>query len=467
MQFEMNLFSVILFTSAIISGAVALICYRRRAVIGASTLMWFMLALTFWSVAYAIENLNNSLGWHKFWASAQYLSIATVPVLWLIFAIQYSGQEKAPSLRKLAWLWIVPAITTIMVWTNDLHRLVWPHTQLITLQNITLLDVDYGLYFWIQAIYAYATILAGTLLFVRQSTRAGETYRSQSTIMLLAAVFLLLSNGLYVFDLLPFQGLDITPFSFTISSLILAWGLFRHHLLDLMPIATEAILNSLGDSIMVTDANMRIVFINPAFESLAGLIPGTSVGSPVSDVLYNWPNVFREYKQKALTEIEVDFQSRKMFLELQISPILEQQTFIGCIYDIRNITERVDTDDKIRLLRHSLVTETPDEFTPIIIAFRAKGGKIMDVNSEFIFHTGFSRDEAVGRTALQIGLWHVETRSTLMRLIHEKDHLTDEIVTITTKSGQPQRWKLSVNKPTIDGEELHIWTAKPDGTSPQ
>jgi PAS domain-containing protein len=461
----LNFFSILLFASALISGVVAVLSYRRRAVIGAVTLMWIMITLTFWSTAYAIENLNNALGWHKFWSAAQYLSIASLPVLWLIFAIQYGAQEKAPSLRQLAWLWILPIITIIMVWTNDRHGLVWSQMRLMTLQNVTLLDVDHGTYFWIQALYAYGTILAGTLIFVRQTTRSGETYRSQSAIMLGAAVFLLLSNGLYVFNLLPFQGLDITPFSFTIASLILAWGLFRHRLLDLMPIASEAILNNLGDGIMVTNARQHIVFINPAFESLAELIPGTSVGHLVSEVLYNWPNIFREYRQKTLTEIEIDLQARKMFLELQISPILNGATFMGCIYDIRNITERVDTDEKVRLLRQSLITEKPGEFTPIFIMFRAQDGKIIDVNGEFIFHTGFNRDETIGRTALQMGLWSVETRSAFMRLVHEKSQLADVPLTIVTKSGYSQRWKLSVNKLVIDGEELHLWTAKPDSAS--
>jgi PAS domain S-box-containing protein len=464
MSFSLNYFSAALFVSAIISGIMAVISYRRRAVIGANTLMWLMIALTFWSTVYAIENLNPGLGWHKFWSGAQYLSIASIPVLWLVFAIQYSQQEKAPSLRKLSWLGILPVLTIIMAWTNDLHGLVWPRMELVTLQGITLLSVEHGIYFWVQAIYAYLTIFAGTIIFVRQTMRASDMYRSQAFIMLLAAAFLLLGNGLYVFGLLPFKGLDITPFTFTISSLILAWGLFRHRLLDLMPIASEIVLGSLGDGIMVTDASARIAYINPALEALAGLMPGTSVGHPVSEVLYNWPNIFREYKQSTMTEIELGTGAQKIFLEVQISPLFKQQTYIGCIYDLRNITERVDTESKMRLLRQSITKELPGEYTPILIAFRAKDGKILDINNEYVFHTGYNRDESIGRTALQLGLWDVETRTILTRQMHEKSLLTDAVITVKTKSGQNQTWKLSISTTSMDSDELHIWTAKPDDT---
>ena len=84
-----------LLASATFSGLMAVFCYRRRDVLGATTLMWIMIALTWWSLVYAIENLDPSLGWHKFWSSTQYLSIATIPVLWMIFALQYSQQETA------------------------------------------------------------------------------------------------------------------------------------------------------------------------------------------------------------------------------------------------------------------------------------------------------------------------------------------------------------------------------------
>ncbi|RPH59846.1 MAG: PAS domain-containing protein, partial [Chloroflexi bacterium] len=323
-MFTLNFFSVALFISAIITGVVAVITYRRRAVIGATTLMWIMIALTWWSSVYAIENLSTSLAWHKFWSSAQYLGVAAIPPLWLVFAIQYSQQEKAPKARTLAWLGVIPIITIVMAWTNDWHGLLWPRMELIKFDDVTILDVDHGIYFWIQAVYAYLNIFAGTIIFARRTMQVGDAYRSQAVTMLLAAAVLLLGNGLYVFDLLPFKGLDITPFSFTFSGLLLAWGLFRHRLLDLMPVASENILQNMGDGVLVTDASNRIVYINPAFENLAGMLPETAIGQPAGEALFGWPNIFRGYEQKTLAEVEIPAGKSKIFLEMQVSPLFER-----------------------------------------------------------------------------------------------------------------------------------------------
>jgi PAS domain S-box-containing protein len=420
-----------------------------------------MLALTFWSGCYGIENLSYSIEWHKFWLRVSYTSIVSIPVLWLIFAIQYSQQEKAPSQRKLAWLWIVPLITMIMLWTNDWHRLVWSSTEMVNLSGIALLAVEYGVYFWIHAIYTYGVVLAGAIIFVRRAIQVDEAYRSQSATMLLAILVLLFGNGLYVFKLLPFRGLDITPFSFTISSLVLAWGLFRFKLLDLMPVASEAILQNMGDGILVTDAWSRIVFINSSFENLAWLMKGTSIGNQVTEVLYNWPNIFQDRAKKTLTDIEVPVGDRKAFFEVNISPLFKSRKYVGCIYDIRDITERVRTENRQYLLRQGIDKDAADESTPIMMVLRAKDSKIIEVNTEFTLQTGFSRAEALERTPLQLGLLEVTTRSMMTRQLRNNNQLVDEVILITTKSGEPQAWKLSITKISVDGTELHIWAAKP------
>jgi PAS domain-containing protein len=178
-------------------------------------------------------------------------------------------------------------------------------------------------------------------------------------------------------------------------------------------------------------------------------------------VLYNWPDIFKDHNKRTLTNIEVPIGERKIFFEVNISPLFEKQKYIGCIYDIRDITERVKTENRQTLLRQGIDKNASDEFTPIILAFRAKDSKIIDVNNEFVVQTGFSRAEALGRTALQLGLLEVTTRSEVTRQVRNKEQVIDEVILIATKSGEAQAWKLSITKISVDGTELHIWAARP------
>jgi PAS domain S-box-containing protein len=461
MQFSLNAFSIIYFISAVISGGVAYVSYRRRAVIGAITLMWMMLALTWWSGLGAIENLSPDYGWHLTLSRLGYFGIVSVPVLWLIFSIQYSQQEKTPPARTLALLWIVPAITMIMLWTNGWHKLMWSSIEMVNVQGTMFQAVEHGTYFWVHAIYTYGAVLAGAVIFVRRTMQADEMYRAQAATMMLAALVLLVGNGLYVFQLLPFRGLDITPITFTFSSLILAWGLFRFKLLDLIPVASEVILQNMGDGILVTDARARIVYVNPSFENLAWLTKDTSVGNQVSEVLYNWPDIFKDHNRRTLTNIEVPLGERKIFFEVNISPLFEKQKYVGCIYTIRDITERVKIENRQSLLRQGIDKDSIGEFTPVTMTIRANDGRIIDVNTEFVLQTGFTRAEALERTALQLGLLDVSTRGEVIRQIRNKDQITDEVILVNTKFGEAQAWKLSISKICIDENDIQIWAAKP------
>ncbi len=453
----MLIFAVLL-ASATFTGLMAVFCYRRRRVIGASTLMWIMLALTWWSLAYAVQILRSDLGWHTFWASAQYLSIATLPVLWLVFAIQYSRQEAASSARSLVWLWIFPVITIFMAWTNAWHGQVWSRLEVLPWKDVALLKMEYGLYFWIHAAYSYGSFFAGIIFFIQQATREDQAYRAQASLTLLAAAVLMFGNVIYVFNLFPLRGLDITPLSFSISSGLLALALFRYQMLDLIPIANEIILNSMGDGILVIDARFRVLYINTAFELLAGLTPGLSAGQEIRQLLPDWPDIFQRCEQKKTAEIEVEIGGEKRILETLISPLLRKSVYEGCIYVIRDITERLDLENRLRLSLEISKKERDEVY--IFLAVDAHSGQVLDVNNEFVVETGFSREQVLGRTLLQIGLWDVGMRADFNRLLREGNRVADAPVTIINRTGQRHNWILSVSIASIGGRNIQMWVAR-------
>ncbi|GAB4491763.1 MAG: hypothetical protein Fur0016_02400 [Anaerolineales bacterium] len=453
----MLIFAVLL-ASAAFTGAMVVFCYRRRRVIGASTLMWIMIALTWWSLAYAVQTLRPNLGWQTFWASAQYLSVATLPVLWLIFAIQYSRQDAAPSVRSLLWLWILPVITILMAWTNHWHGQVWSGLKVITWNDVSLLKMEYGPYFWIHAIYSYGNFFVGIVFFVRQSEREDRTYRAQASLTLLAAGLLMVGNILYVFNLLPLQGLDITPLTFSISAGLLALALFRYQMLDLMPIANEIILKNMGDGILVLDVRSRVIYTNPAFEFLAGLLPGLAIGQDIHRLLPDWPDIFQRCEQKKTAEIEVEISGVKRIVELLISPLMRKNAYEGSIYVIRDITERLDLENRLRLSLEIGKKERDDAY--IFLVVDAHSGQVLDVNNEFVVETGFSREQVLGRTLLQVGLWDVGTRTHLARLLREQNRLVDIPITIISRTGQRHNWILSISAVLAGGKEIQMWVAR-------
>ena len=62
--------------------------------------------------------------------------------------------------------------------------------------------------------------------------------------------------------LLPYMALDPTPFGFTVTGILVAWGLLRYRLLDIVPVARDAIVEKMSDPVIVLDAqNLSLIHI--------------------------------------------------------------------------------------------------------------------------------------------------------------------------------------------------------------
>jgi PAS domain S-box-containing protein len=113
---------------------------------------------------------------------------------------------------------------------------------------------------------------------------AAPIFRQQIVLMVAGALIPLLGHTVYLARVYPVPGLDLTPFSFGLSAVLLATGLFRFGLLDLQPIATREVLNYLSDGVVVLDAAGRVMDLNPAARRVLGL-DDDAVGRPAPAIL--------------------------------------------------------------------------------------------------------------------------------------------------------------------------------------
>ena len=72
-----------------------------------------------------------------------------------------------------------------------------------------------------------------------------------------------------------------------------------------------------------------------------------------------------------------------------------------------------------------------------IVITRAEDGTYIDVNEAFQESTGYTRDEVIGRSSLDIGLWaDAEARMVMLRLLNKHGHVRNLDVRFRVKSGE-------------------------------
>ncbi len=321
----------------------AFYAWRRRPAVGITPFVALMLAVAEWSLVYALRLVSADLPTKLFWAKARYLGIVAVPMSWLIFVLQYTGRERWLTPRNIAILALEPLIILLLVWTNDWHHLYWSSVGLETSGSLSLWSATYGTAVrWIHTVYTYGVLLLGGFLLVRTLLRSTHPYREQVCVLLIGALVPLAANVLSVYRLIP-SPLDLTPFAFTVTGLTMAWGILRFRLFDVVPVARNAIIDSMSDGVLVLDAQHHVVDVNPAAENIVGRPSAETLGRPIAEVVADIPGLSEYFHAPTETQAEISLgrgKTRRNY-DLRISPLRWRRGRpIGHLVILYDVTER-------------------------------------------------------------------------------------------------------------------------------
>jgi PAS domain S-box-containing protein len=294
------------------------------------------LSLVVWVVGSALENAQSELAPAVFWAKFKYFGILVAPSTWLVFALQYTGRIQTLSRRGLALLSVYPVVALIIVWTTELHGLYWRSYRIAVEQNPPMFDTTRGSLYYVLAAYSYIVIISGMWLMLRLAWNSRRLYRTQSVIVASAALIPLISNIIFLANLIPIEGLDVTPVGFGISCIIIAFGLLRFRLLDLVPVARNMAIESISDGILVLDDQLRVVDLNPAMESMIGSTARAYIGKHVDDLYAMHPQLHAESDEFSLT-----LSGQMRSYEWHVTAIRDRRDQLhGHLYIFRDVTER-------------------------------------------------------------------------------------------------------------------------------
>ena len=365
MQFEYTPYALPFLAAAVVASGLVIFIWRRRDTRGATVLALLSLAALIWTLGYGLEIAGADLATKVFWAKVQYFGIVTVPLLWLIFALQYTSHDKWLTRRNLALLAMIPAVTLILALTTEAHSLIWSEYHVDAVGPVPVLAVTHGLWFWVYWIYSQVLVLIGTIFILRFLLTPPGLYRGQAIALLVAVVIPWLGNALYVLGLNPIPQLDLTPLAFTFSAAALTVGIFYFHLTDLAPVAREAVVEGMSDGVIVFDPQGRIVDLNPAAQKLLSLPAARAVGRHASEIFQAWPDLLARYLTAAEAHDEITAGEGEVrgHYELQLASLRDRRGRTNArVLTVRDISERKRAEEALNRQtaspRHTLSTQS-------------------------------------------------------------------------------------------------------------
>jgi len=348
MTWQITLPAALSWASAFIIVCVAWLTRSRRAIPGVWALFWLLIAVAEWSLLAGLEAAAVPLATKILFSKIEYLGSTTTAPLFLLFSLSYTRQTKWINTRNLVLLWSIPILANALVWTNEWHHLIWTAFTPSQLAGINLYIYHHGIAFFVLVAYVYVCNAAATVLLLRTYFRTASIYRRQITIVIIGTFFPWVGSLFYAFNLIPLGGLDITPIFFACTGLVLAWGMVRYQLFDLVPVARDLLIESIQEGILVLDPRDRIVDMNQAALRLLGM-PVIPAGAHLSDYELKWPALIAALVKKAdrLTEIQLT-SDPDCFLEVRTTPILGSKNHrVGFLVTMDDITDRKRIENKL------------------------------------------------------------------------------------------------------------------------
>ncbi|MGI5939242.1 MAG: putative bifunctional diguanylate cyclase/phosphodiesterase [Thermoleophilia bacterium] len=280
----------LLIAGIVVCLALAIVGYHQRDEPGGKLFCAMMSYMAFWAVLHTLEMAPFPLDIKLMFVELQYSPIVTLPVLWFLFALIYTGARPVRMGPIAALLAFLPLVSFLLVITNDWHHLVWSNPRLVTVAGFELIRYDFGWWFWLQSGYGTILLAAAAVLFMRVAYRLVSMYRKEAVLLMLAAVLPMVVRLATIF--LAAKGgamVDALLLAYVLSGALLWFGTKGLELLKVMPIlvpvAQGVVLETMRDGVIIFDDNAHVLILNPAVEAILGRDAEGLIGSHVDEFL--------------------------------------------------------------------------------------------------------------------------------------------------------------------------------------
>lgn len=283
-----------------------------------------------------------------FWDACTNTMGAVMPVFCLCIALIFvKGWQQMP--KKTIWLFVIPVITILVVWTNPLHHL---HYRVFsTIKS----EIVFGPYIVIAGIYSWLCQLVSLIMINFALHNKSRLYMLQCLMFSLGCLSPLTVSVLAtVTNSFP---ITATPLSFMVPIILNGIAIYQLHILDIRPIAMQRVLDWISDCYLVLSDKGVVISYNKPFEKILasgyGIVKSRYLSDSVKkeDVykktaIYNLLTAVTSSREACSTisyeqavTIDTGEGTRKNYYVVDVTPLYIKEILSGFVVIFKDVTQ--------------------------------------------------------------------------------------------------------------------------------
>lgn len=237
---------------------------------------------------YTLESGAKEVSVLIFLGKLEYISAVSSGVLWLCFTLDYAGSKWWKRPRNLVPICIIPAFILILTWTNELHGWIWSDVYLTQSSLVTHAVWVGGPLYLIDPFYQYLLYFIGIFILLRYAAKKPHRSKKPVLLLIIGTVIPLIGSILYVFKVLQPPSYDMFPLYIFTALIFYSIAIIGYRLVDVVPVAYEALIRDIPDGILVLDAFDHIKEMNTVCEKLLSVRKSVVQSWPLAEI---WPQL--------------------------------------------------------------------------------------------------------------------------------------------------------------------------------
>jgi diguanylate cyclase (GGDEF)-like protein len=316
------------------------------------TIIYLLLAI--WVLSNAFMQLGSTESTIIFWHEIKNIVIPFIPVLLFLASVNYTSVKLPFKRDKYYLFFVIPMITLILFLTNSLHGLFRKSLLVVTTEIISVEAVN-GFWYWIHGCYSYMMIAFAILVMLQDFLRQPQIYKTRPGIILIGIIIPTVLNFYFDSGFVSHlvQDIEVTPLAFTVSMIFVYYAMNIYKPKNIIPIARNLIVESMGNPIILFDKNNITIDANRAATRLLKSRREFLLGKSIEEYPGNWQQILllnevNQIDQKVISINEN--QAIKYYTYRQVLLRDKKLRIIGRLIVLNDISELQEAMNRLEYL---------------------------------------------------------------------------------------------------------------------